>query len=441
MRLASSSGRLAYLDWLRFLVVLSLAPFHAALSFTGMGVVYVYDTPIRDLLLPASPPRGGPRHSGCSPSSWTIGSCTCFSSYPALPPHRLFQEGQPAVPWRTGQSAASSPAPGHAFCHFHSSMAAGAFLRQVFRQLHFFLSSFLQRNQPWPNGQGQFRLRPALVPALPVRLLGSHSAPAQLRETARTPRGSWPERVGCRRALLSSSPRSGLRSWRPCSVPVARFPEPRERLGRTSASTSRSSFSDSLQRARGSSWKRWSETGCPPLPWVCSHSPPGSAVYRLTPVPAGYSVANIAAQALRGAAAYGLVSAALGYGRRFLNHESRALDMARDLAFPLYVLHFAPLSAATYLLLGTGLSVLARWMIAVLASWATVALFTYLARFVPLVRDLFGIRPPGAACLLAPGLLSLSRRAGSRARPPAPVSSPGSPARNFCWNPPGKLLS
>ncbi len=43
--------RLSYLDWLRFLVVLSLAPFHAALSYTGMGVVYVYDTPVRDLIL------------------------------------------------------------------------------------------------------------------------------------------------------------------------------------------------------------------------------------------------------------------------------------------------------------------------------------------------------------------------------------------------------
>jgi peptidoglycan/LPS O-acetylase OafA/YrhL len=48
---AGSPGRLAYLDWLRFLVVLSLAPFHAALSFTGMGVVYVYDTPLRDAIL------------------------------------------------------------------------------------------------------------------------------------------------------------------------------------------------------------------------------------------------------------------------------------------------------------------------------------------------------------------------------------------------------
>jgi hypothetical protein len=46
-----SGGRLAYLDWLKFFVVLSLAPFHAALSFTGMGVVYVYDTPIRDAFL------------------------------------------------------------------------------------------------------------------------------------------------------------------------------------------------------------------------------------------------------------------------------------------------------------------------------------------------------------------------------------------------------
>jgi hypothetical protein len=43
--------RLAYLDWLRFIVVLSLAPFHAAISFTGVGSVYVYDIPVRDILL------------------------------------------------------------------------------------------------------------------------------------------------------------------------------------------------------------------------------------------------------------------------------------------------------------------------------------------------------------------------------------------------------
>lgn len=49
-------GRLGYLDWLRFLVVLSLAPFHAAISFTGLGSVYVYDTPVRDILLAGGTP-------------------------------------------------------------------------------------------------------------------------------------------------------------------------------------------------------------------------------------------------------------------------------------------------------------------------------------------------------------------------------------------------
>jgi len=43
--------RLAYLDWLRFIVVLALAPFHAALSYTGYGYVYVYDNPVRDAVL------------------------------------------------------------------------------------------------------------------------------------------------------------------------------------------------------------------------------------------------------------------------------------------------------------------------------------------------------------------------------------------------------
>ncbi|HVP17914.1 MAG TPA: hypothetical protein VMU36_02895, partial [Spirochaetia bacterium] len=89
----------------------------------------------------------------------------------------------------------------------------------------------------------------------------------------------------------------------------------------------------------------------------------------------------------------GLVIAVVGYGRRHLNRGTRALGVARDLAFPLYVLHFAPLTAATYLLLGTGLGVWARWAIAVAASWATVALFTYVAGFIPYLRELFGIRP------------------------------------------------
>ena len=70
------------------------------------------------------------------------------------------------------------------------------------------------------------------------------------------------------------------------------------------------------------------------------------------------------------------------------------LGIARDLSFPLYILHYAPLTAATYLLLNSGLSIWTRWILAVAVSWSFVALFTFLARFIPLVRDFFGIRQP-----------------------------------------------
>ena len=78
--LATSPVRLSYLDWLRFLVVLCLAPFHAVLSYTGMGVVYVYDTPIRDFFLSGVfPHNAGPAAMRSSQSSWTTGSCTFCS--------------------------------------------------------------------------------------------------------------------------------------------------------------------------------------------------------------------------------------------------------------------------------------------------------------------------------------------------------------------------
>jgi hypothetical protein len=72
------------------------------------------------------------------------------------------------------------------------------------------------------------------------------------------------------------------------------------------------------------------------------------------------------------------------------------LGIARDLSFPLYVLHYAPLVAALYLLLNTGLSIWVRWFLAVLASWTFVALFTVLARYIPVVREFFSIRKPAA---------------------------------------------
>jgi hypothetical protein len=117
-------------------------------------------------------------------------------------------------------------------------------------------------------------------------------------------------------------------------------------------------------------------------------------IHGVVAVPDGYNAANIIAQTFRGAAAYGFVIAAIGYGQHYLNRPVRMLGIARDLSFPLYILHYVPLTVATVLLLNSGLSIWTRWTLAVIASWSFVALFTLLARFVPLVRDFFSIRQP-----------------------------------------------
>ena len=111
-------------------------------------------------------------------------------------------------------------------------------------------------------------------------------------------------------------------------------------------------------------------------------------------VPDGYNTADIIAQWFRGVAAYGLVMAAMGYGQQYLNRQGRMLGVARDLSFPLDILHYAPLTAATYLLLNSGLPVWTRWILAVVSSWSFVALFTFLARYIPLARDFFRLRQP-----------------------------------------------
>ena len=111
----------------------------------------------------------------------------------------------------------------------------------------------------------------------------------------------------------------------------------------------------------------------------------------------------MATQAFRGAAAWFIVVAAMGYGRRFLNQESRALSAARDLSFPLYLLHFVFLTAATYLLIGSRLPVWPRWAISIAGAWLCVAFITVAARHVPVVRSFFGLKRAGTPKLKGPG--------------------------------------
>ena len=58
--------------------------------------------------------------------------------------------------------------------------------------------------------------------------------------------------------------------------------------------------------------------------------------------------------------------------------------------------HYAPLTAATYLLMHAPLSIWSRWALSVAISWAAVALITWVSRLLPPLRWFFGIRAPDA---------------------------------------------
>jgi peptidoglycan/LPS O-acetylase OafA/YrhL len=391
--LAAPGGRLAYLDWLRFLVVLSLAPFHAALSFTGAGIVYVYDTPIRDLLL------AGPMRYDMGPAAFRL--FTTFMDNWFM--HLLFL---------VSGVAASSSLRKRSALEFLGERANRLLVPLVLgtlfvisiqswlRALSFdrfsgsffsFYPHFFNGIATGPAGKGNFDygqlwfllyLFVFSALALPLFTLVKRAEPSKLRAGAGFfARGAAILIPSLLIALLESAFRPGwpgfqnlVNDWANFTVYFSFF-----LFGYFAGS-----FPELLEAAE--------RNRLPALILGLTAFAARLGVYRVFAVPAGYAAANIAAQALRGIAAYGLVAAAIGHARRFLNRESPALAAARDLAFPLYILHFAPLSAATYLLLGTGLGVVARWAIAVAASWLSVALFTYVAKFVPIVREFFGIR-------------------------------------------------
>lgn len=118
----------------------------------------------------------------------------------------------------------------------------------------------------------------------------------------------------------------------------------------------------------------------------------------ILPASWGYNPGTMIAQFLRGAASWGLALAALGFGRRFMSggrfFAGPAYALARDLSFPLYFFHFVLVTAATWLLLGTGLPAMLRWAISVLAAWGGSAALTWIIRLWGPSRSLFGLSRP-----------------------------------------------
>lgn len=380
-------GRLAYIDWLRFIVVLSLAPFHAAISFTGMGSVYVYDTPVRDILLAGRTPVNiGPAalsYFTIFMDNWFmhllflvsgIGACLSLrkrsgAQFMAERCNRLLLPllfgTLLVVSVQTWLGAIS-------FGRFSGSFLAffPLFFSENFNWGHLWFLAYLfvfsalalplflaiQRKgqmSPVLSVARRFAGMPLiLLPALWTGLLDALFRPG------------WPGSLNL------------VNDWAVFTLNLSFFV----------AGYIMGSVPELLQAVE--------KHRLAALVLGVTAFLARMATYRVVAVPDGYNTANIIAQAFRGIAAYGLVLAVMGYGQRYLNGQDSLLGVARDLSFPLYILHYAPLTAATYLLLNSGLSIWARWLLAVAAAWGFVALFTFLARFIPTVRDFFGIRQP-----------------------------------------------
>ncbi|MBX3606991.1 MAG: acyltransferase family protein [Piscinibacter sp.] len=392
--------RLAYLDWLRFIVVLSLAPFHAALSYTGYGVVYVYDDPVRDAVLAGRGLYGrfGPdalrlftvfldnwgmhllflvSGMGAAHSLQSRGAAAFIGERARrlmLPfglitllvipiqawlralDFRTFEGGFLAFYPRFFDGISTGPgSPGH-FDWGHLWFLVYLFVFSV-AALPLF-QAWRRRGPPVPHGTGTtgtVHAAGVLAPALWIALLEAAFRPG------------WPgyqnlvddwANVTVYLSFFVSGYLAGV---------DPRLPEAAERHGFTALVLGLAAFAARL------------------------------ACYEWLPVGAGYQAFHLLAQFLRGLAAWWLVVAAIGLGRRYLLASGPMLGLARDLSFPLYLLHYAPLTAATYLLLGSDLGIWPRWALSVLLSWAVVALCTFVFRYVPPLRTLFGIRAPSGA--------------------------------------------
>ncbi len=380
--------RLVYIDWLRFIVVLLLAPFHAAISYTGVGSVYVYDTPVRDVLLAGGTPANmGPivlyYFTGFL-DNWFMHLLFFVSGIGAVFSLRKRSAGQFMAERsnRLGLSLVVGTLLVVTVITWLGALSFGRFSGSFFDFFPLFFSNgYFNLGHLWFLGY----LLILTVLALPLFLAI--------------------QRKGEGSRILSAARRFAGMPW---ILLPALWMALLEGLFRPGSPASFNPFTDpAIFSTNLSFFVMGYIAGCVPelLQAFEKHRQAalilGATAFLargiiswVVAVPAGYNAANIASVVFRGIAAWGFVMAAMGYGQRYLNRPGRLLGIARDLSFPLFILHYLPVTAATYLLLNSGLSIWPRFILAVIAAWSFVALFTYLARYVPLVRNFFTIRPP-----------------------------------------------
>lgn len=384
--------RLPYLDWLRFLVVLSLAPFHAALSFTGQGVAYVYDPSVRDAILHGNHPSAGPfglRLLVIFLDNWFmhllffISGIGVSTALQKRSPRDFIRERAnrlllptlfgvliviAAQEWLRALNFGRFNGNFFEFYpHFFNGIRTSAASRGNFDWGHLWFLVYLFafsvlglpffiRSKKWPLfsdgrlGSWFSAGGRVLYPALWIATLEAVFRPG------------WPGFQNL------------INDWANFTVYFSFFV-----FG----------YAAGLDRMLLEAIERRKTIA---LSAGLTLLAVRIEMFRTLHIPEGYSLLNMAAQFIRGLSAFCFVLAAIGFGKRYLNRGGSALALARDESFPLYIMHYLPLSAAVLLLCGSPLPVMARWTIAVIASWAGVAVFTEIARRIPPLRSLFGIR-------------------------------------------------
>ena len=350
-------GRLAYIDWLRFIIVLFLAPFHAAISFTGMGSVYVYDTSVRAILIAGGTPVGiGPsvlRYFTIFMDNWFMHLLFFVSGIGAAYSLRK-RSGAQFMGERCSRLLFPFVLGTLLVVSFQTWLGALSF-GKLSGSFFSFFPLFFSENFNWGHLWFLLYLFVFSALALPLFLYirqkgeGSRFLSA-VHRFAGLPLVLLPALwMGFLEAIFRPGWPGALNlinDWAVFTVSLSFF----------LAGYIAGSVPELLQAIEK---HRRAALILGLLAFFAR-----MATYSLVPVPGGYNAANIAAQAFRGIAAYGLVMAAMGYGQRYLNapgsQSSRMLPVARDLSFPLYILHYAPLTAATYLLLNSGLSIWTR---------------------------------------------------------------------------------
>jgi glucans biosynthesis protein C len=112
-----------------------------------------------------------------------------------------------------------------------------------------------------------------------------------------------------------------------------------------------------------------------------------------SPLKPGYNKGYMAMKGLYGLNRYLWVMFFIGFGNRFFTQTGRVLTYVSTFSFPLYIIHFVPVTAFTYFLLPLSISIYIKLTIVVVLSlFVCFISYEFVIRRIPMLRFLFGMK-------------------------------------------------